>query len=344
MQEARSVDLGDDRCRLLQLIGEIHRLKGNKDQARGFAESALEQARKIGSQGDEGFALLSLSALERDRQSENNDKALELIARAYNAFSALYAKGDEEGQRRAKDGFAQCHCWRAEILDHARPDDALAEWARALEIFQGLGKDWEWNVADTLMRRADLRSRIEEHQLAADDLVTASKLFHGLGDTTVQAKCHLKAGEFLDAIGKRKEAFEYYHKAGAIAASWKNDSRASYYYFRHACKLIELGKIDEAEPILFFLTNADWLEPEHRLTAVTQLCFVAHGRKKDEELKERCAVELALIDALIQNAVSADARRSQTVQKGTLLEQLDQHEKALEHFGSRRRHRLSFSS
>lgn len=332
LQEARSVDLGDDRCRLLQLIGEIHRLKGNKDQARGFAESALEQARKIGSQGDEGFALLSLSALERDHQSENNHKALELIARAYNAFSALYAKGDEEGQRRAKDGFAQCHCCRAEILDHARPDDALAEWARALEIYQGLGKDWEWNVADTLMRRADLRSRIEEHQLAADDLVTASKLFLGLGDTAAQAKCHLKAGEFLDAVGKRKEAFEYYHKAGAIAASWKNDSRASYYYFRYACKLIELGKIDEAEPILIFLTNADWLEPEHRLTAVTQLCFVARGRKKDEELKERCAVALALIDGLIQNAVSADARRRLTVQKGTLLEQLGKHENALEHF------------
>jgi tetratricopeptide (TPR) repeat protein len=332
LQEARSVDLGDDRCRLLQLIGEIHRLKGNKDQARGFAESALEQAKKIGSQRDEGFALLSLSALERSRQSENNDKALELIARAYSAFSALYAKGDEEGQRRAKDGFAQCHCWRAEILDHTRPDDALAEWGRALEIYQGLGKDWEWNVADTLLRRADLRSRIEEHQLAADDLVTASKLFLGLGDTAAQAKCHLKAGEFLDAVGKRKEAFEYYHKAGTIAASWKNDSRASYYYFRYACKLIELGKIDEAEPILIFLTNADWLEPEHRLTAVTQLCFVAQGRKKDEELKERCAVALALIDGLIQNTVSADARRSLTVQKGALFEQLGQHEKALEHF------------
>jgi len=332
LQEARSVDLGDDRCRLLQLIGEIHRLKGNKDQARGFAERALEQARKIGAQGDEGFALLSLSALERDRQSENNDKALELIARAYNAFSALYASGDEEGRRRAKDGFAQCHCWRAEILDHARADDALSEWTRALEIFQGLGKDWEWNVADTLMRRADLRSRIEEHQLAADDLTIASKLFHDLGDTAAQAKCNLKAGEFLDAIGKRKEAFEYYHKASAIAASWKNDSRASYYYFRYACKLIELGKIDEAEPILIFLTNADWLEPQHKLTAVGQLCLVAHGRKKDEELKERCAVALQLIDGLIQNAVSADARRRLTVQKGMLLEQLGQYDKALEHF------------
>jgi tetratricopeptide (TPR) repeat protein len=332
LQEARSVDLGDDRCRLLQLIGEIHRLKGDKDQARGFAESAFEQARKIGSQGDEGFALLSLSALELDRQSEKNDKALELIARAYNAFSSLYANGDEEGQRRAKDGFAQCHCWRAEIFDHARPDDALAEWARALEIYQGLGKDWQWNVADTFMRRADLRSRTEEHELAADDLVTASKLFLSLGDTAAQAKCLLKAGEFLDAVGKRKEAFEYYHKAGAIATSWKNDSRASYYYFRYACKLIELDKINEAEPILIFLTNADWLEPEHKLTAVTQLCFVARGRKNDEELKERCAVAMGLIDGLIRNAVSADARRKLTVQKGMLFEQLDQHEKALEQF------------
>ncbi len=332
LQEARSVDLGDDRCRLLQLIGEIHRLNGNIDQARGFAESALELARKIGSQRDEGFALLSLSALERNRQSKNDNKALELIARAYNTFSALYAEGDEEGQRRAKDGFAQCHCWRAEILDHTRPDDALAEWARALEIYQGLGEDWDWNVADTLLRRADLRSRVEEHQLAADDLSIASKLFHGLGDTAGQAKCHLKAGEFLDAVGKRQEALEYYQQAGAIAASWNNDSRASYYYFRYACKLIELGKIEQAEPILIFLMNADWLEPEHKLTAVTQLCFVARGRKNDEELKERCAVAMGLIDELIQYAVSADARRRLTVQKGTLFEQLGQHEKALEHF------------
>lgn len=332
LQEARSVDLGDDRCRLLQLIGEIHRLKGNKDQARGFAESALEQARKIGSLRDEGFALLSLSAQERDRQSDVNEKAMELIARAYNAFSALYAKGDEEGQRHAKDGFAQCHCWRAEILDHTRLDDALAEWARALATYQELGKGWEWNVADTLLRRADLRSRIEEHQLAADDLVTASKLFFGLGDTAALAKCHLQAGEFLDAVGKRKEAFEYYQKADAIAGNWKNDSRASYYHFRYACKLAELGKIEEAEPILLFLANADWLEPEHKLTAVTQLCIFAHAQKKDEELKERCALALELIDGLIQNAVSADVRRRLAVQKGMLLEKLDQHEKALEHF------------
>lgn len=332
LQEARSVDLGGDRCRLLQLIGETHRLKGNQDQARGFAESALEHARRNGSQGNEGFALLSLSALERDRKSENNDKALELVSLAYNTFSVLYASGDEEAQKQARDGFAQCHCFRAEILGNTRPDDALAEWTRALKIFQELGKDWEWNVADTFTRRADLRSRIDEHQLAADDLDSAGKLFQSLGNIAGLAQCYLKAGEFLDAVGKRKEAFEYYQRAGAIAASWKNDSRASYYYFRYACKLIEIGKVDEAEPILIFLTNADWLEPEHKLTAVTQLCLVAHAQQKDEELKERCAVALALIDGQIQNAVSADARRRLLVQRGTLLEQLEQHEQALEHF------------
>jgi tetratricopeptide (TPR) repeat protein len=332
LQDAKSVDLGDDRCRLLQLIGEVHRVKGDKDRARGFIGSALEHARAIGSRGDEGFALLSLSALERVRGKENNDKALELIGLAYDVFSALYASGDQEKQKRAKDGFAQCHCWRAEIFDHARPDDALVEWTRALETFQSLGEGWEWNVADTFLHRADLRARIDERQLAADDLGSAGKLFERLGNTMGLAKCYLKAGEFLDGVGKREEAFEEYQRAGAIAATWKNDSRASYFYFRYACKLVELHKYDEAEPILIFLANADWLEPEHKLTVIHQLCFLALALNKDQEFKERCTLALALIEELIQNAVSANARRGLLVQKGTLLEQSGRHEESLECF------------
>jgi tetratricopeptide (TPR) repeat protein len=334
LQDAKTVDLGDDRPRLLQLIGEVHRIKGNKDQARGFLTSALEHARTTGSKGDEGFALLSLSALEKPRRgsSGDNDKALEFVELAYNAFSALYVAGDDEKQKTAKDGFAQCHCWRAAIFDYARSDDALAEWTRALDVFQNLGEGWEWDAADTLLRRADLRGRIGEPPLAIADIDAAAKIYHRLGNTVGLAKCHLQAGELADLMDKRTEAAEQYQQAAAIAATWKNDSRASYFYFRHACKLVELREYVDAEKLFNFLVSSEWLERELKLTVISQLCLVAQATGNNKALKERCSIALALIDELTQEATSAEELRSLLIQKGQHLEQFGQHDQALQCF------------
>lgn len=330
LQDATVVDLGRDQCRLLQIIGEIHRIRGNRDQARGFVTRALEHGRRIGSLGDEGYALLSLSALEESRAGiGESNRALELIDLAYNAFSSLYAVGDVEMQATAKDGFAQCHRWRAELFDHRHPDDALSEWTRSIEIFQSLGEGREWDVAEALLGRADLRARIGERQQAAADLEEAAREFQRIGNTVGLARCYVRAGELLDSMGKRDTAAEPYQQAAAIAATWKNERKASYFYFRHACKLLELKKYEDAEQTLAGLADGGWLEPEIKLTVISQLCLIAHATDAHDELKERTSRALGLIDELIESAVSAERRRSLLIQKGTLLEQVGQHDEAL---------------
>lgn len=333
LQDAKAVDLGDDRCLLLQLIGEVHRIKGNRDQARGFITRALEYARETGSQRDEGFALLSLSALEKSGiKNGDNTKALELVELAYNAFSELYATGDNEKQKSAKEGFAQCHCWKAEIFGYTRPYDAITEWTRALEFYKNFGKGWEWNIADMLLQRANLRRGTDEYQLAAADLNDAAKLFEQINNTVGLAKCYLQVGELFDSVGKRDAAANYYQQAAAIAAAWKNDRKASYYYFRHACKLVELRKYEEAEQIFNFLVSNDWLEQKHKLTVFTMLCLVAKGTEKEELLKEKSKLALELIDGLIQEAKSVDEMHRLLIQKGAFLEQIGQYDQAIHIF------------
>jgi tetratricopeptide (TPR) repeat protein len=330
LQEATSVELGADRSRLLQLLGEVHRIKGNRDQARGFLMSAIEHARSTASSLDEGVALLSLSGLEgSERGRADSAKALELIDLAYNAFSAAYASGNEGQQKSAKDGFAQCHTWRAEIFDHSRPDDALSEWTRALTLYRELGEGWELWTADTFLHRARLRAGLKEVELSASDLDHAAEIYHRLGYTIGLAKCYLQAGELADSIGERVKAADHYKQAGAIAATWGNDRRASYYYFRYACKLIELREYEQAEPILVWLAEADWLEREHKLTSIFQLCLIVKTTEDEEKLKKWCTIALALIDEAIDEAVLPEEWRSLLLRKGHLFVHLGMYDKAL---------------
>jgi tetratricopeptide (TPR) repeat protein len=330
LQEATSVELGADRSRMLQLVGEVHRIKGNRDQARGFLISALEHARSATSPLDEGFTLLSLSGLEKpERGPGNSAKALELVDLAYNAFSVAYASGDKEQQESAKDGFAQCHTWKAEICGYSRPDDALAEWTRALTLYKELGKGWELYTADTFLHRASLRAGLKEVQLSASDLDNAAKIYNELGYTVGLAKCYLQAGELADSIGERVKAADHYKQAASIASTWKNERRASYYYFRYSCKLIELREYEQAEAILVWLAEADWLEREHKLTSIFNLCIVGQATDDEDKLKKWCTIALNLIDEAIDEAVSPEERRSLLLNKGHHYVQLGMYDEAL---------------
>lgn len=330
LQEATSVELGADRSRMLQLVGEVHRIKGNRDQARGFLMSALEHARSAASSLDEGFALLSLSGLEKPKRGPGDSaKALELVDLAYNVFSVAYASGDKEQQESAKDGFAQCHTWRAEIFGYSRPDDALAEWTRALTLYKELGEGWELYTADTFLHRASLRAGLKEVQLSASDLDNAAKIYNALGYTIGLAKCYLQAGELADSIGERIKAAGHYKRAAAIASTLENERRASYYYFRYACKLIELREHEQAEPILVWLAEADWLDREHKLISIFQLCLISQFTEAKEKLKKWCTIALALIDEAIDEAVAPEERRSLLLNKGHHFVQLGMYDDAL---------------
>ena len=135
--------------------------------------------------------------------------------------------------------------------------------------------------------------------------------------------------EILDSNNRRDKSEQFYRKAASIAASWKNDSRASYFYFRHACKLMEKGEYRDAEELLNFLYNADWLEQEFKLTVISQLCLIADATKNDQALEQMCSSALSLIDELIRDASSAERRRHLLISKGNHLTQFGLHEKAV---------------
>jgi tetratricopeptide (TPR) repeat protein len=330
IQDAKSVDLGDDRSRLLQLLGEAYRLKGNFDQARGFITSALEHSRTTGRKLDEGWALLALSALEKSQDRKAVSEAgLDLIQRAYDCFSSVYVSGDQEKQRAAKEGFAACHTSRAAIYDHHRLDDAMAEFARAADVFRELGADFEWNLADLLFQRGDLHSRADDPQLAAKDFSAAAELFKKLGDLLMEAKCVMGIAELLDQRGRRLDSKQYYEAAAAIAMQQKNRKNAAWIWFRYACKLFELREFEQGKSIFSTLLAADWLRPRQRLDVLKMLCLCAKGSRKTEELERYSKAALEIIDDQIATATSADERRRLIISKGQSLDELEEHDRAV---------------
>jgi len=332
LEEAKAVDLGNTRARLLQLIGEVHRVGGHRDQARGFLMCALECARAVRSKLDEGFALLSLSLLDsEDNEDGDRAKSSELVGLAYDAFSAQLATGEVDTKEAATDGYAQCHCCRADLLRHASPEDALAELTKALAIFRSLGDRCEWITADTLLRRAKLHQALKDPQLAAADLNDSIDLFRRLKDAISVAKCHLQAGELLDSIGRRTEAATEYHRASAIAES-TNAQKAAYFQFRYALKLMELRKHEDAERVLSALANSDWLRRPQKLDVMSQLCHIAHVTDDCNAMKARSSIVLALIDESLADAITAKERRTLQIRKGAHLEMCGLHDEALQCF------------
>jgi tetratricopeptide (TPR) repeat protein len=330
IQDARSIDLGEERPRLLQLLGEAHRLKRNFDQARGFISSALEHSRSLGRKLDEGWALLALSALEKTRgEGTLSAAALDLIQKAYDCFSSVYLSGDQEKQRLAKLGFANCHSWRAAIFDYFQLDDAMTEYARALDIFRGLGEEHEWDVADTLFHRGDLHARADDPQLAAKDFIAGAELFKKLGDRLKKAECILGIGELLDKRLWRRESKPYYEAAATIAMQQKNRKRAAWFWLRYGMKLLELHEFEEAKSIFSTILEADWLTSGQRLDVLKHLCLVTKGTGEKDELERYTKATLDIIDDQIASARSANERRRLIISKGHSLEELGEHERAI---------------
>ena len=330
IQDAESVDLGNERSRLLQLLGEAHRLRGDFDKARGFVTSALEHSRFLGSKLDEGYALLALSALEKTKgERAVSAVALNLIQEAYDCFSSVYLSGNQEKQHKAILGFAQCHSWRAAVFGKLRLDDAMAEYARALDILRDLGAEHEWDVADILFQRGDLHARADDPQLAAKDLVAAAGLFEKLGDHFKEAECTLRIAELLDRRGWRRESKEYYESAVAIAMQQRNLKRAAWILIRYAYKLMELREFEEAKSIFSTLLQADWLTSGQRLDVLKNLCLVAMGTGQKLELERHSKAVLDIIDDQIAESTSADARRKLIISKGRSLADLDENDRAV---------------
>lgn len=330
IQDAKTVDLKDDRFRLLQLLGEAHRLKGNFDQARGFITNALELSRSRGQKLDEGWALIALSALEKSRGKRAVSEAgLDLIQKAYDCFSSVYVSGDQEKQRAAKEGFAACHSWRATTFDHLRLDDAMAEYARALNVFRELGAEYDWDLADILFLRGDLHARADDPQLAGKDLLAAAEMFKKHGDRAREAECVMGIAELLDRVGHRLKSKEYYKAAAEIAMQQNNRKKGAWILFRYACKLGELHEFEEEKLILTGLLDADGLKPSQRLDVLKMLCLSAKATGQQHELELYSKASIEIIDQQIATVTSAGERRRLIISKGHSLEELGEDERAV---------------
>jgi tetratricopeptide (TPR) repeat protein len=329
LRDASGIELGEERCRLNQMIGEIYRNKGDADQARGFLTAALTNARNLPSPGDEGFALLALSALDHSSDSaSDNTRSFELINLAYDAFSQLYASGDREKQKDAQHGFAQCHSWRADILGYRKSDEAIAELSRAVDCLTELGKGWEWDLGDALVSRGELLARAGDISSAADDLSAAEKQLNKIREPFGLARCYLVMAEIIDRSGDRDKAEPYYYQAAAAATSSRNESRSAYYYFRYAWKLVEQRKYDLADNIFVYLLKADWLGADRELDVVSQLCLTAQARGAHDALKERATLALSMVEKIRGSAKSASRARELDLKRGHFLELLARYDEA----------------
>lgn len=325
--EAATVALGHERTRMLQLLGEAHRLKRNWDQARGTLNRALELARSAGRPDDEGWALLALSVLAHDQGGEKSGSEIGLIDKAYDCFVAAYAAGDKELLLSARQGFANCHFSRAKILDHLRFDDAMAEYARAIRQYEELGEDFQWDVANMQFERAELQSRTQEAQGAARDFIEAAGRFEALEDRLGQARCALELGTLLDSRGLRSKSLFFYEEAVRLSLS-QVLGRGAWLWFRLGCKLIELGRVEDARAVFFRLLSNERLHPGQRLDIHKMLCTAAKVTDDKEALETHSKAAIDLIDEQISRVQSGIERRRLTMSKGQLFADIEQHERA----------------
>jgi tetratricopeptide (TPR) repeat protein len=325
---AATVALGHERTRMLQLLGEAHRIKRNWDQARGTLTKALELARSSGRPDDEGWALLALSVVEHDRSREKNGSGTDLINKAYDCFAAAYATGDKDMLTSSRQGFANCHFSRAKILDHNHFDDAMAEYARAIRQYEELGEDFQWDVATMQFERGELQSRTQEAQGAARDFIEAAERFKALKDHLGQARCVLELATLLDSRGLRSQSLPYYEEAVRLSLVQELLGRGAWLWFRLGCKLIELGQVDDARAVFFRLLANDHLHPGQKLDIHKMLCMAAKVTADKEALETHSKAAIDLIDEQINRVQSGTERRRLTLTKGQLFADMDQHEKA----------------
>jgi tetratricopeptide (TPR) repeat protein len=325
---AATIALGHERTRMLQLLGEAHRVKRNWDQARGTLNRALELARSGGRPDDEGWALLALSVLEHDQNSKKSGSGTGLIDKAYDCFAAAYASGDAEMLSSARQGFANCHFSRAKVIDHYRFDDAMAEYARAIQQYKELGEDYQWDVASMQFERGELQSRTQEAQGAARDFIEAAGRFEVLEDHLGQARCVLELATLLDSRGLRSKSLPYYQDAVRLSLRQEVLGRGAWLWFRLGCKLIELGRSDDARTVFDRLLSNEHLHPGQRLDIHKMLCMAAKVADDNEALETHSKAAMDLIDEQINHAQSGNERRRLTMTKGQLFADMGLHERA----------------
>ncbi len=329
--ESKKTNLGNQVVRILQLLGEVHRFKGNTDKARGFLNAALEYSKSTNDQCSEGWAWIALAML-----SNQNKEAFEVqfnyTKEAYDTFTKLLVSGKEDASVEANAGYGFCHLVRAKIYGYRKHEEALTEYSRAISIYREMGESWEYDLGRLLLERGEMQAMHDDLKLGVQDIISASEIFIKLEDQYMTAKCFLACGELLDKQGHRKEAEKYYKSAIQTAAPIKDERKKSWFFFRYAMKLLELGEHDKAKKILLMLLSSESTKDSQKLDVLKTLSDIAKVTQNEKELKEYEQYSLSIIDNLLSEAQSPKERLRLLYNKGHTLHGLKKYEIALETF------------
>jgi len=329
--ESKKINLGSQVGHVLQLLGEIHRLSGNSDQARGFLNASFEFAKSINNKYLEGWALLALGMLS-NQNKESFKAQFNFTKQAYDCFTNLLVSGEEDSTEKANSGYAFCHIVRATLYGYMRSEEALAEYSRAIALYKQMDDSWRFELGRALLERGEMKAMKDELIPGVRDIIDATEIFTALDDHYMVAKCTMACAEILDKQGHRNEAEKYFRSAAQIVSSITNEKKKSWFYFRYAMKLLELGEHDEAKNILLMLLSRNETTDSQKLDVLKTLSDLAMASKNEKELKEYAEYSLLVIEKLIADAQSSKERLRLLFNQGHTLHKLEKYELALETF------------
>jgi len=117
--ESKKINLSNQVGRILQLLGEFHRLNRDTEKAKGFMKASLEFSKSSKDKNSEAWTLLSMAMLSNE-SNEPIETQLDYTKKAYEIFTSLEASGEKESIEKAYDGYATCHLQRAESYGNRR--------------------------------------------------------------------------------------------------------------------------------------------------------------------------------------------------------------------------------
>ncbi|HSA43004.1 MAG TPA: hypothetical protein P5112_04925 [Bacteroidales bacterium] len=331
LNESKKVNLGNQKGRVLQILGEIHRLKGNIDQARGFQNASIEYSKEKGEKDIEAWTYLSMSLLSKSIK-EPIDIQLGYVKQAYDAFTNLQITSKDNNNENTISGYAACHTLRADIFGYNQFDNAISEYSLALSLYKQLGKSWEYDLGKIYLERGEMQIMRDDFEQGVQDLINAEKIFTKLRNHYMAAKCIMACAELLDKRGARTESEKYFKSAFLKVSLVKDEHKQSWFYFRYAMKLLELGEHDSAKQILLVLLSRKSTTDSQKLDVLKTLSDLAKILKDDDELLQYEEYSLSIIEKLIYEAIKPNEKLKLIIKKAQAYEGLKKYELALETF------------
>lgn len=326
----QETNLENELGEILHLLGEFYRLKKDFEKAKSYLVASSEEALANEDLHAYGWDALSLAMLELDTR-QSFEVQFKWTEKAYNAFSKIEISGKENAKKDANLGYANCHIVRAKCYGYSRPDEALAEYSKAVKIYEQLGESWKFDKAVVLLERGGLQASNKDAQQALSDLVEAGLIFSNLDNYWHQAKAGLAIAELFDGIGQRVKSREYYQSAFAISMRIEDESKSVLYQMRFAMKLLELQEVDKAKALLNDLLNKKWISDGQKMDVLQRLSdTVRHPENDKEELKSYQLQVLEIIDQKLLSADTPNERLSLLIDKGSALTAQERYESSID--------------